>query len=285
MQKHIPVLLKEVIEFLQPQKNQNFIDATLGMGGYSREILLNTEPKGALLGIDCDKESLALASQNLAEFKNRCKLALGNFNNLSEIIQKNNFKNISGIVFDLGISSVQLSEKEYGLTFAQDAPLNMSLSGEGYNAEDIINSCSQDNLADILYKNGNIFASRKFAKKIVEYRRKKRIITTFDLINAIGIKNPKILAPIFQSFRIEVNQEFKNLINVLPQAFNAVDVGGRVVIISYHSGEDRIVKNFLKLNTKNIKIITKKPITPTLEEIKNNPRSRSAKLRVGERLC
>lgn len=285
MQKHIPVLLKEVIEFLQPQKNQNFIDATLGMGGYSREILLNTEPKGALLGIDCDKESLALASQNLAEFKNRCKLALGNFNNLSEIIQKNNFKNISGIVFDLGISSVQLSQEKYGLTFSKNAPLNMSLSGKGYNAEDIINGYSQEDLADILYNNGNIYASRKFAKKIVDYRKKKRIITTFDLVEAIGTKNPKILAPIFQSFRIEVNQEFKNLENVLPQAFCNIKKGGRVVIISYHSGEDRIVKNFLKSNSQTIKILTKKPVTPTFEEIKFNPRSRSAKLRVGEKIC
>jgi len=295
---HFPVLLKETIEYLSPKPNQNFIDCTIGNGGHSLAILKETSPNGRLLGIDLSSEAIEatkLKIENEKLKKERVILVNDNFVNLKKIVKKYNFQPVHGILLDLGLSTNLLEISGKGFSFQKNEFLDMRYGREGKTAAEIINQSSQEYLEKIFKEYGEERFSSFIARQIVEVRRKKKIKKTGELSQVIieAIKNKihpkfriKTLARIFQAIRIVVNDELENLKKALPQALEILLPGGRIVIISYHSLEDRIVKNFFreKGKEKKLKILNKKPIIPTREEIKINPRSRSAKLRAAEKL-
>ncbi|MFA5742725.1 MAG: 16S rRNA (cytosine(1402)-N(4))-methyltransferase RsmH [Candidatus Paceibacterota bacterium] len=291
---HIPVLEKEILEALDPQPNENFIDATIGQAGHSLKILEKNGPNGKLLGIDQTPEQIEITREKTKNFENRIILECGNFSNLKEIAEKNNFGPANGILFDLGFSSWHVDESGKGFTFQKDEPLLMNYGQEGLTAEQIVNQWSEEDLEMVLSQYGQERFSRQIARQIVEKRRIKAITTTFQLIEAIQKAMPRryqngkihFATRTFQGLRIATNQELEILKKALPQAIEMLAPGGRLAIISFHSLEDRIVKIFLKeeaLKTK-IKILTKKPIVPGLAEIRENPRSRSAKLRAARKI-
>ncbi len=270
---HIPVLQKEVLEFLDPKSNENFIDCTIDGGGHALAILEKIKPHGKILGIDLDEK----VTGHL-KIKDNLILVCDNYVNLKKIVEKNNFRQLSGILFDLGMSSWHLEESARGFTFLKDEPLDMRYGANELTAEKIVNEYPQEEIEKILREYGEERFAKRLARKIVQER---PIKTTFQLLEII--KRARIYSPnrVFQALRIAVNNELNNLKKVLPQAVEILESGGRIVIISFHSLEDRIVKNFFKeeFQKGTIKILTKKPITPSQEEIKNNPRSSSAKLR------
>lgn len=313
MKKHVPVMVNEVISFLAPRKNKNYIDCTVGSGGHAQKILTLIRSDGKLLCLDQNNESLNEAEKNLKKYYKQCIFVHDNFSNLGQVVRSTHFSRIFGILYDLGLASWQIEESGLGISFQKDEPLDMRLQNQKYNditAEEIINKYSPKKIADILYQYGDVRNSWGIAKRIEIARRGKPIRTTFELVRAIGFKpnlqnklkksNPKprwvrgcpvpnvvqgkILAPIFQGLRIYVNDELNNLKKTLEQAIDLIEPGGRIVVISYHSGEDRITKNIFRTNKNKIKILTKKPIIPTQIEILQNPRARSAKLRAVEKI-
>ena len=291
---HIPVLQKQVIQYLDPSPNKNFIDATIGQAGHTLEILKRTEPRGKILGIDADPEQIKNIKNKILDTKVKNRLILENdsYVNLEDIIKKHNFRPIHGILFDLGISSWHLEDSGRGFSFQKDEPLNMRYDGQTQGeltAEHIINKWQEKEIAAILKEYGDERFSGKIAKEIIKSRKDKKIKTTFQLIEIIKKSIPvwyqkkriHFATRTFQALRITANDEFENIKKGLEQAVKSLKKGARIVIISFHSSEDRIVKLFLKEKAKQglIKIETKKPITPCFEEIKINRRSRSAKLR------
>ena len=305
--KHIPVLLNEVITRLDPKSNQNFVDCTLGAGGHTIEILKRTSPNGKVLGIDLDPRAVEIAKRRVKD--NRLVAVQGNFKNLKEIVLQNNFKNISGILLDLGFSSMEIADPKKGLSFQIDAPLDMRYGEEGMTAAEIVNQWPEKDLEEIFREYGEERFAKKIAREICTARKLKPILSTFELVEVISRVVPKkfqygrthFATKIFQALRIAVNDELENLKKVLPEALELLGPGGRLAVISFHSLEDRIVKQFFKKESigcvcpKDIpvcrcdhkailKILNKKPIVPDGEEAKINPRSRSAKLRVAERL-
>lgn len=305
---HIPVLLDEVIKTLEPKKNQNFVDCTLGSGGHAEKILEKTSPRGKLLGIDLDEEAVNLSKEKLQKFEDRCFLVKNNFVNLEKILDKYKLIPIDGILIDLGVSTQQLQTPSKGFSFQIAGPLDMRYgkNQSKLNAEKLINEFNEQELVKIFKEYGEERFAKKIASKIVWTRKKEKIDTTLKLASLIKKIVPqkfyiKHTARIFQAIRIAINNELKNLSQVLPQAVNILRPGGRIAIITFHSLEDRIVKHFFiqethgcichpeipvcKCNHKpRIKIITKKPILPSEKEIKENPKSRSAKLRVAEKI-
>jgi len=291
---HIPVLLNEVIKYLNPKPGENFIDCTVGAGGHSLAIFKKNKP-GKLLAIDCDNESLELFKSKIRNsefsFLRRLTLANDNFRNLKKIVEKYKFHPVNGILLDLGLSSWHIEESKKGFTFRKDEPLGMNFDNRSPSAAEIINNFSEKSLEEIFSKYGEERYSRRIARRIIEKRKNKPIETTFQLRNIVGEVIPfsktrrgnidRVLARIFQSLRIAVNDELENLKQGLKQSLEILEPGGRLIIISFHSLEDRIVKNFFRdEKIKNsLKILTKKPIIADEEEVKNNPRSRSAKLR------
>ncbi len=293
---HIPVLLKEAVEILNPKDGEFIIDGTVGAGGHTVEILKRISPNGILLGIDWDETAIEkLKREKLKDCKNAI-LVQGNYANLPEILKKNGLSKTDGLIIDLGMSSDQLEsagrQTGRGFSFLKNEPLDMRYNlAESLTAAGIINSFRENDLADIFWKYGEERYSRKIAKKIVEERKKERILMTFDLVEIIKKAAPKIyeksrLHPatrVFQALRIYVNRELENLEALLRNlaAGEILKVGGRAVIISFHSLEDRLVKNYFREMAKNekVEILTKKPLRPTIQEIKANPRARSAKLR------
>lgn len=278
---HIPVLKNEVLEYLNPQPNENFIDATIGEAGHSLAILEKTAPEGKILGIDWTIE-------NLEKLKNeRLLLANDNFADLKNIVKKHNFFPVNGILLDLGFSSWHVDESGKGFSFLKNEPLIMRYGNSGQTAAEIINTWPEEEIVKILYEYGEERFARKISRGIIEQRRKKRIISTAELVETIKKAVPgwyqhkKIhcATRTFQALRIAVNDELNNLKKVLPQALEILDPDGRLVVISFHSLEDRIVKIFFRENKEIVKILTKKPVTASLEEIRINPRSRSAKMR------
>jgi len=293
---HIPVLQKEVLQYLDPKLNENFIDATIDGGGHAVAILGKIKPNGETLGIEIDPEIYQeLKSKNL----DRLILVNDSYTNLKKIIEKYKFGLVSGILFDLGMSSWHLEESGRGFSFMRNEPLDMRYQVEipnskfqipnsnGLTAERIINTYPREEIERILREYGEERFSRRIAKKIAEERKIKPIKTTFQLVEIIKkivpFKKSKIhpATRTFQALRIAVNDELNNLRKVLPQTIEALAPGGKIVIISFHSLEDRIVKKFFKEEFKkgSLEILTKKPVRPSKEEIKINPRSRSAKLR------
>lgn len=275
---HIPVLRKEVIKGLNPKKNENFVDGTFHMGGHSELILEKTKPNGRILGIEIDEEIFKKVEK---KFKGNKRVILVNdsYVNLEKIIEENDFKDINGILLDVGMSSWHIDESKRGFTFQKNEPLNMLFSKDGTSAEEIVNAYPKEELERILKDYGEEKKYRKIVEAILKARKEKPIKTTFELISALAQEN-RSLPRIFQALRIEANKELENLKKVLPQALRALKNGGRLAVISFHSGEDRIVKQFIKENKDNLEVLNKKPIIPLKEEIRQNPRSRSAKLRV-----
>ena len=269
---HIPVLLNEIIEQIEP--NKNYVDCTLGFGGHSKEILKKNGPNGKVLGIEIDKEIFEKTIKD-----ERLIAVNDSYVNLEKIVEKHNFKDISGILLDAGMSSYHIDLSGRGFSFNKDEPLLMNY-GSGISAEEIINEYSEDEIERILRKYGEEKFSRKIAKKIVEERKRKRIKSTLQLVEIVRkiVPRSKInpATRTFQAIRIETNKELENLESVLPQALKLLNRSGKLFIISFHSLEDRIVKNFIKNN----QLELNKPIIPSEQEIKSNPRSRSAKLRI-----
>jgi 16S rRNA (cytosine1402-N4)-methyltransferase len=315
--KHEPVMLREVIEYLNPRTGQFFVDCTLGGAGYTMEIAKRVGETGKIVAIDLDETAIANARRLISGEKlTNIILANENFKNLSKIIReyfKEEFPvgRFNGIVFDLGLSSAQLKDPCRGFSFQlADAPLDMAFGpSAGRKTDEIVNDWPEADLEKIISEYGEERFARNIAKAIVEKRREKKIETTGELTEIIAGAVPKRYSSgkihpatrAFQALRITTNDELNNLKEALPQAVKELKPGGRLAIISFHSLEDRIVKNFFKEEAKDclcppnfpvcrcghkarLKIITKKAIKPSEDEIKNNPRSRSAKLRVAEKL-
>lgn len=283
--QHISVMLEEVLQYLNLKANKNYIDCTLGLGGHAQEILKKTKPYGKLLGIEQSEKGIEEAKNRLERFQDRIILVKDNFRNFDKIIKENNFSEINGILLDLGLASWQIEDQEIGLSFSKEMPLDMRLDDKlQITAADILNTYREKQIANLFYQFADVRGNRHLAKKIVDKREKKSFQTNTDLIEVVGTNNPKVLAPIFQALRIEVNKELENLNFVLPQILQNIKSGCRIVAISYHSGEDRIVKNFFRANKDKLKILTKKPLVALDIEIKENPRSRSAKLRAAEKI-
>ncbi len=276
---HIPVLLSEVLTVLHPQPGQSYIDGTLGDGGHAAALLEKIQPGGRLLGLDQDPHQLEVARQRLESYGDAVDLVCARFSSLGEVARHRGFEAVDGIVLDLGISSRQLDSPEYGLTFADSAPLDMRLSPElSRTAADFLNHANEITIADTFFSLGDRHNSRTLARKIITYRRKKMFTVARDLKEALNVWQPSALAPIFQALRIWVNQEFEELQTVLPQAISLLKPGGILVVITFHSGEDRIVKRFL-LQSRELLEVSKRIIQPEFKEIKQNSRARSAKLR------
>ncbi len=285
---HIPVLKKEVLKYLDPKSNENFVDGTVGEAGHAIEILKKTGPNGLLLGIDLDPKQVENTRLLTKDFKERVILVNDSYANLRDIVEKENFGPVNGILLDLGMSSWHLEGSGKGFSFQKNEILDMRYDLKNtLTAEKIVNEYSEFEIEKILREYGEEKFSKKIAREIINQRVKKRIESTFELKNIIEKSISKKFHKIhsatrtFQALRIAVNGELDNLKEVLPQTIEILAEGGRLVIISFHSLEDRIVKNFFKDKEKEetVKILTKKPIMADEDEKLKNPRSRSAKLR------
>lgn len=302
---HKPVLVKETIEALAVRPGGRYIDCTLGGGGHAAAILDNSSPGGQLLGIDGDPEAINTAKTRLEAYSDSTLLINENFVNLQAICLKHDFFPVHGILFDLGLSSLQLSNSVRGFSFQLDGPLDMRFSpGQEITAADIINTYSEIELARLIRTYGEETRSRQIARYIIKER---PINTTLELAHiieqAVGGRRERIhpATRTFQALRIAVNRELENLEASLKQAINLLGFEGRLVVISYHSLEDRIVKRLIRQESRgcicppsapvcicghkpSLRLISKRIITPSPAEVQLNPRSRSAKLRVAEHI-
>jgi len=293
---HIPVLKEKVLEYLSPSDNKNFIDCTVGEGGHTKLILDQNAPSGKVLGIDWDPAQIESGKWLMADYKDRLILENSSYINLKEIVERIGFGPIEGVLLDLGMSSVHLDKSHKGFSFQLDQGLDMRYD-DRFNfltAERILNEWKTEDIEKIIKEYGEEKFAKKIAERITEERKKGRIKSTFQLAGIIKEAIPKKMqngkihcaTRTFQALRIAVNHELENLEKVLPQVISILPQGGKIVVISFHSLEDRIVKNFFnqKAKQKIIKILTKKPITAGSDEIRKNPRSRSAKMRVAVKL-
>lgn len=307
--KHISVLKDECIENLNIKPNGTYIDCTLGRGGHTEEILKRLTT-GKLISVDKDIEAIKLCEQRLSEYGDKLILVHDDFKNLIEVLDGLQVKKIDGVLFDLGVSSYQIDNAERGFSYRYDAKLDMRMDQSQYlTAFNVVNEYNEKDLADIFFKYGEERYSRKIAKNIVEYRKNQSIRTTKQLVDIIEKSLPEKelhkgshpAKKVFQAVRIEVNQELKNLDKIIQDLALRLSVGGRMCVISFHSLEDRIVKQafkYLELDCicdksspictcnkrQEVKIITKKPILPSKEELAFNSRAQSAKLRIIERI-
>ena len=301
---HTPVLLEETMQALAVQPGGRYVDCTVGTGGHSATTLETSAPGGQLLGSEADPQALEIARTRLEQYSSSFVLVNDNFVNLESICRKYNFLPVHGILFDLGLSSLQL-EAGRGFSFQHDAPLDMRFSpGQETTAADIVNTYSEAELAEIIWAYGEERASRQIARRIVKER---PVETTTQLARvveqAVGGRHGKIhpATKTFQALRIAVNQELQHLESALKQAVNLLGYEGRLVVISYHSLEDRIVKHLMQQEAKGcicpphvpvctcghqprLRMLNKNVIVPSEEEIRRNPRSRSARLRAAERV-
>ncbi|MBU0531734.1 MAG: 16S rRNA (cytosine(1402)-N(4))-methyltransferase RsmH [Candidatus Uhrbacteria bacterium] len=291
---HIPVLLEETLEYLDPKPDQDFIDGTFGLGGHAGAILARTAPKGRLLGIDKDENNLDRGLERLKGYGKRLTLAHDSFKNIKSQAYDHGFYPVDGIVLDLGFSSVHIEDASRGFSFRAEGPLDMRYDQtQALTAEQIVNEWSQEDLAKIFRQLGEERNALKIAAAIVQERQREPVATTTALAKIIlsAVPNrgkherihPATRA--FQALRIAVNHELEDLEVVLPIALDVLKPGGRLVVISFHSLEDRIVKQFFKSHQgTDLEILTKKVVKPSREEILANPRSRSAKLRAARKL-
>ncbi len=292
---HTPVLLSEVTKGLNLRKGKKYIDATLGGGGHALEIL---KKEGFVLGIDCDPEALEEVRKKVKslnrEDTNNLILVKENFAHLKEIAERHHFNKVAGILFDLGLSSHQLEIPERGFSFNSEATLDMRMDPElSVTAKDLVNGLTEGELYELFKKYAEEYRSWAIARALVRARTLKPITTCHEMaeiiLKARGGRNKfERIHPatrIFQALRMAVNDELNNLKEALPQALDLLENEGRLLVLSFHSLEDRIVKNFFREQEERglLKILTKKPIEPSDEEIKRNPRSRSAKLRIAEK--
>jgi 16S rRNA (cytosine1402-N4)-methyltransferase len=292
---HLPVLKEKVLEIFSPKSNENYIDCTIGEGGHSFSILEKTGPNGKILGIDLNKKILERVEKLAKEkgLEKRLILFEGSFSRLKEIVKKLNFQYVRGILFDLGLNDWLLRESGLGFTFLKDEPLIMRYDGKEslLCAKDILNNWPKEKIRKILFEYGQEKFAPEIATEIVKERKKKKIESTFQLVEIIEravpsfYKRKKIhfATKTFQALRIAVNDELENLKKGLSESRDVLEKGGKIIVICYHSLEDKIVKNFFKAE-RSLKILTKKPITPSATEIVLNKRSRSAKLRAAEKI-
>ncbi len=301
---HIPVLSREALEALAVQAGGRYIDCTLGGGGHAVAILERSSPGGQLLGIDADPQAIRIAEENLKAYRNSALIVNDNFVNLQAICARYNFYPVHGILFDLGLSSLQVNGDGRGFSFQHDAPLDMRFNpSQDLTAADIVNTYSEVKLAHLIKAYGEESYYRQIARRIVQERPIKSSLQLARLIERVVGRRGKIhlATKTFQALRIAVNHELENLEMALEQAVNLLGFKGRLVVISYHSLEDRIVKQFMQResrdcicppgtpvcickHTARLSLINRKAITPSLQEIQRNPRSRSAKLRAAERI-
>lgn len=289
---HTPVLLNEVLEILNPQPGEVYIDATVNGGGHARAILEKVRPTGKVIGIDWDCGLIAKLKARIAE--ENLILVCDNYVNLRKVLKANNLEKVDGIIFDLGFSLYHVTDAKRGFSFRGEEPLDMRYSPEGSatSASEILNKWSCDRIEEILRIYGEEKFSKSIARKICKKREQKKISTTKELVDIIKeavparyLKNKIHFATrTFQALRIVVNRELENLEKALPQAVASLRKKGRIVVISFHSLEDRIVKNFLRYGAKTgkLKILTKKPIRASRKELETNRRARSAVLRAAE---
>lgn len=303
--EHIPVLAQEVLKGIAPQKNEIYVDATFGRGGYS-ELILNAAAC-RVIGIDRDPTAVATGRVFEKNYPKRFQMVQGTFGNLDELLMSIDVDQVDGIAFDVGVSSPQLDSAARGFSFRLDGPLDMRMSGEGETAADLVNTLPEKELADIIYKYGEENASRKIARAIVNKRQEQPFTRTTELAELIASILPRRdethpATKTFQALRIAVNDELGELEKGLAAAERMLAPHGRLAVVTFHSLEDRIVKDFLRRRsgrvsqgsrhrpmntvkeTAGFRLIKTKPITPSEEELKNNPRARSAKLRLAEKL-
>jgi 16S rRNA (cytosine1402-N4)-methyltransferase len=302
---HLPVLLHESISFLQPKNDGRYVDGTLGAGGHAAGILAASQPNGQLLAMDLDEQAIKIAKNELSQFGSRAIIVEASYATLADQLRKIEWPCVNGILLDLGLSSMQLDAAERGFSFTKDAPLDMRFNIEqDLSAAKIVNTFSETEIEDILKKYGEEPHSRHIAAAIINNR---PIDTTYQLANVILAANKGKRGKIhpatrtFQALRIAVNNELEVLSNGLFEALTSLCKSGRLAVISFHSLEDRIVKQFLKYESRDcvcppeqpvctcshkasIKIITKKAVIPSQNEVGMNPRARSAKLRVAEKI-
>lgn len=284
---HLPALLYESTDLLVWDTRGTYVDATLGWGGHAEEILGRTAPEGRVMGIDQDREALTKAAERLASFGQRLVLAPGNFRELKRLLAGCGIGKVQGVLFDLGLSSMQLDDPARGFSYRQEGPLDMRMDREERTtAEEIVRTASEGTLTRILFEYGEERWARRIAKRIVWERQRRAIRTTKDLADCVLTSiSPKMahksLGRVFQALRIAVNQELEALREGLLQALELLVPGGRIVVISYHSLEDRIVKEMFRGNP-NLRDLTKKPIQAGALELERNPRAKSAKLRAAE---
>jgi len=297
MSSHIPVLLKETIDGLKINKQSVVVDATIGGGGHSKEVIKLLGQEGLLIGIDQDSESLVRAKKQLSNAKCEVKLVKGNFRNIDTILDELGVKKVNHILFDLGWNMDQFEDNSRGFSYKLDGPLKMTLDDsspeDSLSAEEILNNWKEESLIDIFKGYGEERYSKRIAKAIVEARKVEPIKTTFQLVEIIKNSTPKrylhgrihFATRIFQALRITVNDELGALKEALEKGFSRLAPCGRMAVISFHSLEDRIVKNFFNDRKKEDtgKVLTKKPITATQNELLKNKRARSAKLRIIEK--
>ena len=309
--EHVPVLLREVVEALAVRPGGRYVDCTLGAGGHAEAILEAASPDGELLGIDLDPEALTTARQRLARFSaegggERVTFVEGNFSQVGDLCRERGFAPVQGILFDLGLSSLQLEEESRGFSFQREGPLDMRFSPfQELTAADIVNTYREEDLADLLWRYGEERRSRRIARRLIEERPFR---TTTQLAKAVeqavGRRARGVIHPAtrtFQALRITVNQELLHLATALLQAHGLLGFGSRLVVISYHSLEDRIVKNFMRREARDcvcppgvlicvcghratLRLVARGVVRPSAAEVAANPRARSARLRVAERL-
>jgi 16S rRNA (cytosine1402-N4)-methyltransferase len=292
---HVPVMMSQVLEYLAPTPGNRYIDCTLGLGGHSEAVLERSAPDGELLGLDADPAALALARARLEVFGQRVVLVQANFDRLEAQARAHGFVDVDGVLFDLGVSSLQLGLSGRGFTFRASEPLDMRMDPtSGPTAADLLATLTERELADLIYQYGEDRASRRIARSIVYHRERRALETTDDLvgaiISAVGGQRGRIhpATRTFQALRIAVNRELEVLPVALEQALRLLRSGGRLVVISFHSLEDRIVKRFMlerasATASSPIRIMTRRPIAPDEAETRANPRARSAKLRACQR--
>ncbi|PLV58352.1 16S rRNA (cytosine(1402)-N(4))-methyltransferase RsmH [Thermotoga sp. KOL6] len=285
---HIPVMVEEVIEYLKPEDEKIILDCTVGEGGHAKAIL-ELCSRCKLIGIDVDSEVLRIAEEKLKNFSNRVSLFKASYTDAPFLLKTLGIEKVDGILMDLGVSTYQLKGENRGFTFEREEPLDMRMDLESeLNAQKVLNELSEEELARIIFEYGEEkrFA-RRIARKIVENR---PLNTTIDLVKAVREALPSyeirrrkrhFATKTFQAIRIYVNRELDNLREFLKKAERILNTGGRIVVISFHSLEDRIVKEVFK-SSKKFRILTEKPVRPSEKEIKENPRSRSARLRAAE---
>ncbi|MCZ6685888.1 MAG: 16S rRNA (cytosine(1402)-N(4))-methyltransferase RsmH [Candidatus Dadabacteria bacterium] len=307
---HIPVMAEEVVNYLVTRKDGLYVDATLGLGGHTKSILQFTNYQSSIIGLDVDEEAISIASNNLSKYKNNVFLQNSNFSEIDRALLDLEIGEVDGIVADLGMSSFQIDSSERGFSFIRDEHLDMRMDLRlRFTAYDLVNEMSVDEISKVLKVYGEERWSRRIAKRIVQTRKEKPISTSAELAKVVYEAIPNKFHPAkihpatktFQAFRIAVNHELDNIEKFIGKSIPFLKSGGRIVVISFHSLEDRLVKNlFRRLSSScicppdlpmcgcgkksELNILTRTPLVPSEAEVVNNPRSRSAKMRVGEKL-
>ncbi|MDH3504428.1 MAG: 16S rRNA (cytosine(1402)-N(4))-methyltransferase RsmH [Nitrospirota bacterium] len=294
---HVPVLAEEICHWLNLKPCGIYVDCTLGVGGTSLKILENSGKNAHIVGLDRDPEALAYAEKNLERYKLFVKIYHGNYSHITEFVHQAGFEKVDGVVFDLGVSSLQLDQSERGFSFSLSGPLDMRMDQtQGVTAGDLVNHLPEKELADVIFSYGEERYSRRIARAIVQARSASLIQTTQALVSVLERALPfaykkgrlHFATRTFQALRIRVNRELDLLEPALRDAVDLLKEGGRVCVVAFHSLEDRIVKHTFRSMAQGehprVALLVKKPVIPSALEIQHNPRARSAKLRVAERL-